>query len=145
MSVNDDIADTINTYIANAFSFGIPTRNQVIEAAFTQIQSDRQQYCMNDIATTAAEHYLFARYIVGGFFVLIWPVCAVTFPGYDVIKGFLGDRIAASKCPVSKYDWHHTLWKEYGCKAGSYDYWRDKELPPQMVSASPKLFGRGNA
>lgn len=145
MSVNDQIADTINSYIWNAFSFGIPTRNAVVEAAFMQIQGDRQRYCMDDVVTTSAEHYFFARYIVGAYFVMIWPVCAIAFPGYDVIKGILGDRISATACPVSKYDWHHTLWKEYGCKAGSYDYWRPNELPPQTVSASPRLFGRGSA
>jgi hypothetical protein len=145
MNVNEEIADTINSYISDAFSFGIPTRNQVIEAAFGQIQTDRQQFCMNDVAITSAEHYLFARYVVGAYFLMIWPACAIAFPGYDVVKAILGDRIAASACPVSKYNWHHTLWKEYGCKAGSYDYWRANELPPQEVSASPKLFGRGNA
>lgn len=145
MSVNQDIADVINGYMDDAFSFGLATRTDVVEAAFTSIQSDRQQYCRNDIATTAAEHYLFARYIVGDNFLLIWPICAITFPGYDAIKAVLGDRVAASKCPVSKWDWHHTLWKEWGCKAGSYDYWRAGELPPQQVSADMSLFGRGTA
>jgi hypothetical protein len=144
-TTNENIANTINRYLDDAFDFTMTTRNQVVEAAFTQIQSDRQRFCLNNATITSAEHYLFARYIVGGNFILIWPVCAVAFPGYDVIKGILGDRIAATQCPVSSYDWHHTLWKEWGCKAGSFDYWSANELPLQAVSASPKLFGRGNA
>lgn len=126
---NQKIANTINDYIQAAESFSIPTRNQVIEIAFRAIQGDRQRYCLNDIAITAAEHYLFARYIVGAYFVMIWPVCAIAFPGYDVLKGILGDRIAASKCPVSSWDWHHTYWKEKGCTAGSNDYWNANDRP----------------
>jgi hypothetical protein len=143
--MNELIAAKINKYLYDAGSFSMQTRNDVVDAAFTNLQKDRQDYCQDDVATTSAEHYLFARLIVGGYFLMVWPVCAVAFPGYDVLKGILGDSIAFTKCPVSSYDWHHTLWKEWGCKAGSYDYWRSTELPLQDVSASPKLFGRGNA
>ena len=136
MSVtNAQIADTINGYIQGAMSFSIPSRNKVIEIAFAEIQGDRQRYCLDDIATTAAEHYLFARYIVGAYFVMVWPACAIVFPGYDVLKGILGDRIAATKCPVSSWDWHHTYWKEKGCTAGSYDYWHANDLPIWYVQA----------
>jgi hypothetical protein len=131
-NTDQDIADTINRYIGGALS-GKTTRNEVIDAAFTAIQGDRQGYCLNDVAITSAEHYLFARLVVGEYFVMLWPVCATVFPGYDVIKAILGDRLAATKCPVSSYDWHHTVWKTFGCKDGSKDYWHPKYMPPERV------------
>jgi hypothetical protein len=133
MSVDQEIADKINTYIAYGLSSRRETRSQVIEAAFRAIQYDRQEQCLNDVATTSAEHYLFARWLVGEYFIMLAPVCAVTFPAYDVLKAILGDAIKSSDCPVSKYDWHHTLWKEYGVKHGSSDYWHPRFMPPPRV------------
>lgn len=133
MGIDQDIASTINRYLGAALRPGMTERNEVVNAAFTAIQGDRQRYCRNDVATTAAEHYLFARALVGEYFVMLWPVCAVAFPGYDVLKAVLGDRIAASSCPVSSWDWHHTVWKEFGCKDGSYDYWHPRWMPPPRV------------
>ncbi|CAG9268515.1 hypothetical protein [Paraburkholderia unamae] len=92
---NKTIADKANVYIQAAESVSTATRNQVVEIAFWNIQSDRQRYCMNDVAITSAEHYLFARYIVGLYFLMIWPLCAIAFPGYDVIKSVLGNFTAA--------------------------------------------------
>jgi hypothetical protein len=85
MATNSDIADTVNRYIDPVNSYSVPTRSEIVYKAFVNIQGDRQRLCLNDVATTAAEHYLFARWVVGANWIALWPVCAVAFPGYDVI------------------------------------------------------------
>jgi len=133
-SMNQAIADKINSYIAYV-SYGRSTRSELIEAAFYAIKEDRQEKCLDDVPTTSAEHYLFARMLVGKYFLMLAPVCAVGFPVYDVLKNILGDYMPTfSDCPASSYDGHHTLWKAYGVSAGSSDYWRQRSLPPPKVT-----------
>jgi hypothetical protein len=131
-SINQAIADKINGYIASVSS-GKSTRSELIEAAFRAIQTDRQSKCLDDVVTTSAEHYLFARWVVGDNFLMLAPLCEAAFPLYDALK-YIGIKVKASDCPVSEYDGHHTLWKEYGCSAGSTDYWRQRAVPPPKVT-----------
>jgi hypothetical protein len=131
-SINQAIADKINSYIASVSS-GKSTRSELIEAAWLAIKSARDNQCLDDVVITSAEHYLFARWVVGDNFVLLAPLCEAAFPIYDLLK-YCGAKYRATRCPVSEYDGHHTLWKEYGCMAGSKDYWNQRSLPPSKVT-----------
>ncbi len=133
MDTNGEIAWVANKYIQDAASSSFSTRNQIIEQAFNDLQKDRQTKCLNDVAITSAEHYMFARYLVGEHIYMFAPLCEMVFPTYDLIKAIAGDTVAASKCPVSSYDYHHTIWKLYGCRHGSRDYWHSSDIPPGYV------------
>ena len=120
---NKKVCEIIKEKIDRSTGASRPAR---IAYAFDMISNDRENYYKGDPNYAAAEHYLYARYIVGytHLFGLIL-ITAANF-GYQVVKKIVDalgeeEKLRFGKGPVTPASVEDFLWAERGGKDGLDD------------------------